>query len=253
MKRRDAAPILAAVLVLAPLAAVAAKDTTLGAEYGQDRLDNDTPDWHSTTLSLTHGDRDSVLNLEWRRIGRFGRRDDQWVLGGHAPVTDSVGLGAEVSGSADPTLLPQFAASFDVDVQLPAALVAHLGGRRADYPDDTATTLSAGLEYYLGAGRLAYSLINARLQSGDSGTAHVLNLDWYYRDDGSRVGLVGAVGDEATRISPAAVTVADVRSAALAGRHWLGRSWGATYAFSWTEQGDFYTRTGGTLGFLFRF
>lgn len=249
---RAAAGALAAALVLACPAGAASPDTTLAVEHGRDRLDTDAPDWRNTTVALTHAGNRSALNLEWRRIERFDTHDDQWVLGGHAPVTETVGLTVEFAGSSDPAVVPEFGTTFDVDVQLPYALVAHVGGRRADYPEDTATALVAGLEYYRGAGRVAYSLINARLQSGDSGTTHVLNGDFYY-GEGSRIGLVGAIGDEATRISPAAVLVADVRSVALVGRHWFGASWGASYVLSWTEQGDFYTRSGGTLGFLYRF
>ena len=250
--RNAAAGTLAAVLALASAATPAAGDTTLGVEHGLDRLDNDAPDWRNTTVALTRAAAHHSLNLEWRRVERFGEPDDQWVLGGHAPVTDEVGLTAEFSASPDPAVLPGFGTQFDIDVKLPYALVAHLGGRRADYPEDTATALVAGLEYYGGAGRLAYSLVNTRLQSGGSGAAHVLNADYYY-GEGSRTGLVAAIGEEAERVSPAAILVADVRSVAWVGRHWFGGSLGASYALAWTEQGDFYTRTGGTLGLLFRF
>jgi len=249
---RAAARWLAAVVALAPAAALAAPGTTLGVEHGRDTLDNDSPDWRSTTVSLAHAGSDGSLNLEWRGVERFGLHDDQWVLGGRSPITENVGLSVEFLGSADPALLPEFGTTFDIDVRLAPALVAHFGGRRADYPEDTATGLVAGLEYYRGAARAAYSLITSRLQSGDSGTAHVLQLDRYY-GDGSRIGVLAAVGDEATRTSPAAVVVADVRSLALVGRHWFGVSWGLAYTGSWTEQGDFYTRRGGALGLLFRF
>jgi YaiO family outer membrane protein len=131
-------------------------------------------------------------------------------------------------------------------------MVAHLVGRRAEYPEDTATGVGGGLEYYRGNGRLAYELLSTRLQHGDSGTAHVVHADWYYGEE-NRVGVAAAIGDEATRLSPDEVIVTDVRSVALAGRHWLHQRWGLAWAATWTEQGDFHTRTGGTLGILFRF
>jgi len=245
---------LAAVLflVLVPTAAMAEPRTTLGAEYGRDTLDNGSPDWSSTAVSLAHQGPDGSVNLEWRGVERFGLDDQQWVVGGHAPVSDTIGLGVEFVISADPVVLPEFGTMFDIDVRLPGAFVAHLGGRRADYPEDTSTALVAGLEYYRGALRAAASVVSARLESGDSGTAHVLQLDRYY-GDGSRIGLLGALGDEATRIGPGAVVVADVSSVAIVGRHWLGAAWGISYAVSRTEQGDFYTRRGGTLGLLFRY
>lgn len=247
-----AARALAALFALAPAAALAGSVTTLGLEHGRDHLDNGTPEWRNTTFSLVHGAGSEVLNLEWRGIERFGERDDQWVVGAHSAIDDTLGLGVEFAAAGDPAIVPEFGMRVDLDARLPGAVVAHLGVRAADYPDDKARTLVAGVEHYRGAVRVAYTLSNARLKSGDSGTAHVVNADWYY-GDGSRVGVVGATGDEATRVSPAAVIVTDVRSAAVVGHHWLGAAWGVSYACSWTEQGDFYTRTGGTLGLLYRF
>lgn len=246
---RAAAGALAAALALAPHGAIAG--TTLGATHEFESLDTG-PNWTRNIVSIERrASRDDVLNLEWRRIERFDVRDDEFMLGGHTRVADEIGLAVEFSGAESPAIVPEFATRIDVDVRLPDGFVCHLIGRRANYPEDTANGVGAGIEWYRGNGRLAYELVSTSLQQGDSGAAHVVHADWYYSDE-NRVGIAGAIGDEATRISADDVIVADVRSAALVGRHWLGARWGVAWAATWTEQGDFHTRTGGSLGILFR-
>ena len=246
-----AAATLAAALALASAPAAAAT-TTFGAAHEIEHLDTGG-NWDRTVVSLERrGGKHRSLLLEWRSIGRFDVRDDEFALGAHAPLTDGAGLAIEFSGAADPAIVPELAMRLDLDIKLSRGLVGHVIGRRASYPEDTTTGFGGGLEYYFGAWRLAYEAIATSLKQGDSGTAHIAHTDWYYGDE-NRVGLVAAFGDEATRLSPDAVIVTDVRSAALAGRHWPHPRWGVTWAASWTEQGDFHTRTGGTLGILFHF
>jgi YaiO family outer membrane protein len=244
------AAALGAAMFALPAAALA--DTTLGAEYGQDSLDNGTRDWRNTALTLVTGGRGSTLDLEWRTVERSGFHDDQWVAGGHTPLGKDFGLGIEFAGSSHPDLLPELGMRLDLDFQLPQGLVGHAGVRRSDYPQDTANAFSGGVEWYFASERLSYTLVNARLDSGGSGTVHVLEFDHYYGED-NRVGLIGASGQEATRIDPTLVVLSDVTTVALVGRHWLGASWGLGYDLHWVDQGDFYTRKGGTLGLLFRF
>lgn len=245
------AATLAAAFALAPWPAPAAT-TTLGAAREVEHLDTGG-DWTRTVVSLERrGGKHRSLLLEWRSVDRFEVRDDEFAFGAHAPLTEDIGLAVEFTGAGDPAIVPEFATRLDLDIKLPYGLVGHVIGRRASYPEDTATGFGGGLEYYFGAWRLAYEVITTSLKEGDSGTAHVAHADWYYGEE-NRVGLAGAFGDEATRLAPDAVIVADVLSAALAGRHWFDPRWGLAWAATWTEQGDFHTRTGGTLGILFRF
>lgn len=241
-----AAMILAALAVSPPLAA----DVLLTVEQTHEQLDGDRPAWRSTAIAATYaGDAGDGL-VEWREVGRFGVSDREWrvvAAGREGDIT----LTMEFSGSPDAELLPEFAAAFDLAVPVTKPLVLHGGVRRAIYTDEDATIYRAGFEYYVGAARASYTAVNGRLESGDAGTAHVAQGDWYYGEH-SRVGLVVAAGGEATRVDPTSVVVADVRSAALTGRHWFTGAWGISYVASWTEQGDFYTRWGGMLGLIFR-
>jgi YaiO family outer membrane protein len=59
-------------------------------------------------------------------------------------------------------------------------------------------------------------------------------------------------GREATSIGTG-VVLADVRTIAVFGRHWLNRNWSANYAIGHTRQGDFYTRNGISLGVDYAF
>lgn len=229
------------------------RHTVLGAEYGIESLDNNSPDWTSAALSVARfGTLRRALNAEWRRVERFDLSDSQFAIGGYAPMTSQIGLTLDASAGQGHGLLAKNSFSAELDLRLGESWVAHLGGKQSHFREEDTTVARAGLEFYRGAWRLAYTLVHGRLQSGDYGNSHIAQCDWYY-GDANRVGLLLAGGGEATRIDPNTVIVTDVRSAALTGRHWLAPAWGLSYALGWTEQGDFYTREGGSLGLLFRF
>ena len=244
-----AAATVLAVLALPPPAG-ATDEVLLSLEQGYETLDRDRPEWQSTALGAAWSGEAGAANVEWREVSRFGVSDRQWSVSGSG-VQHDITLTVEFSGSPDHELLPEYAAGFDLGVPVMKGLLAHAGARRAAYTEEDATIVRGGFEYYVGAARAAYTAVNGRLESGESGTAHVLQGDWYY-GEANRLGLVAAAGGEATRIDPDTVVVADVVSAALVGRHWIHGPWGISYVLSWTEQGDFYTRWGGVLGLIFR-
>ena len=248
-RTRTAAAVLAA-LALAPALHAADEGVLLSLEQGYETLDGDRPEWKSTALGAAWSGTSAAANVEWREVSRFGVSDRQGSIGGSGTWHD-ITLAVEASGSPDHELLPEYAAGFDLGVPVAKGLLLHAGARRAAYTQEDATLLRGGLEYYVGPARLAYTVINGRLESGESGTAHVIQADDYY-GAANRVGLVAATGGEATRIDPNTVVVADVLSAAVVGRHWIHGPWGVSYVLSWTEQGDFYTRWGGVLGLIFR-
>lgn len=243
--------MIAAVLAVAVRPA-GADQTILSLEHGVDRLDTAAPDWRATTLALAWRGAEHAWHAAWRDVERFGLADAQGLIGGRAALTEDLGVTVEVNASTEHAVLPEFGADLDLDLRVSRAVVLHLGARQARYPEDTAIAFAPGIELYHGDWRGAYTLINARLDDGASGTAHVVQLDRYYGDD-SRVGIVGVAGGEATRIDAGTVVVADVTSAALTGRHWFGRCIGVSYVYGWTEQGDFYSRQSSGLGLLVRF
>jgi YaiO family outer membrane protein len=238
----------AAVLLLA--AAPVRAEVLLSFERGHETLDGDRPAWRSSALAAHWSTARGGVRGEWREVSRFGVADREARLAGTAHQ-DGLTLTVEFTASPDHELLPEFSGGFELNVPVGAGFVANAGGRRSAYDEDDATVLRGGIEYYVGAARAAYTAVNGRLESGDSGTAHVIQADWYY-GDGNRLGAIAAAGGEATRIDRDTVVVADVISLALVGRHWLHGPWGLSYALTWTEQGDFYTRAGGVLGLLYR-
>lgn len=245
-RRAGAVALLAALALPPPLAA----EVLLTLEQGYEQLDGDRPEWLSTALAATYAGTAGDALVEWREVSRFDVSDREWRVVGAGRQGD-VTLSIEFSGSPDHELLPEYAAAFDLAVPVIKPLVLHGGARQAAYTQEDATIVRGGFEYYVGNARASYTAVYGRLESGDAGTAHVVQGDWYYGKR-SRLGAVFAAGGEATRIDPASVIVADVRSAALTGRHWFADAWGVTYVASWTEQGDFYTRWGGMLGLIFR-
>lgn len=218
-----------------------------------DNPDNNIPDWTSTNYSAAwYGTERRTLYGQWHRLQRFDVNDDQFVVGGYAPMSHRLGLSVEGSHSPEHRLVPQNSLSADLGLSLNDKLIAHIGGNQSHFSEEDANALQAGLELHRPTWRLSYTLTHGWLQSGESGNSHTAECDRYYGQN-SQIGLVLSTGAQPTRIDPDTVVVTDVRSATLSGRHWLGRAWGVSYAYGWTDQSDFYTRQGGSLGLLIRF
>lgn len=241
-----------ALALCAPTLQAQERTRQLELRVGGDQLSNDTPDWRNYEL---HGrwQREALsLRGSARQVERYGLDDQEYALGGDLRLGPDWVLGADLSTSPDHAFLPELAYSAQISWAAGAGWVLGLGGRHSEYSEDTVNLGILSVEKYVGSLRAAYSLFHGRIEGGGSGSTHVGQLDWFYRDE-SRVGLSYASGREVTRIDPLRVIAAKVSSLTLLGTHWFAPEWGLNWSLGYSEQGDFYDRSGAQLGLVYRF
>ncbi|MBU0588312.1 MAG: YaiO family outer membrane beta-barrel protein [Gammaproteobacteria bacterium] len=253
MLKKIASPLL---LATAPLwfsqaalaqAAAATPPNTLEMSHDQQNLSNNSPDWRETalrynrSLGVRHG-----LDLTVLQASRFGLNDEQLLLSYVRPLSDRVGLTADASASPGHNFLPQRSLALTLDYGFAPAWLAYVGLKNTRYTD---TTIEQGLlmvERYIGAFSVAAAWRPVQAL-GTATSSHELRGSYYYGDKNS-ITLLVSDGQESTQINSNQISLANVSTTALYGRHWISRDWALTYALNSTRQGDFYTRNGLRFG-----
>lgn len=222
----------------------------LGAETSS--LSNGSPDWHETSLRLSsQPEKRRIRSLGLRQTSRFGLDDHE--ISGQLTTPLSDRLTATVGGSISPThrVLAKYGLEGTLQYEFAPAWLVHggLSNRRYDNAHVDQATLM--LEHYFSSfsASLAWKPVRA---SGVGSSSTELRASYYYSDT-SFTGLIFSKGQEATSLAPGLVVLADVRSTALWGRHWLNRQWAVNYALASTRQGSFYNRNSVRLGAEYAF
>ena len=216
------------------------------------RLDRGQPDWSEATVQFSrHWSVREVAELGLVQARRFGSDDTQLQAGYSRPLGPR--LTGSVQAQASPTnrVLPRYGVGGQLQYELAPGWLAHAGARHVRYDDARVDQLRLGLEHYAGPFSLLAAWSPARALGRDAG-GFELRGAWYYGDDSS-VGVIAARGDEATALGPGQVVLADVRALALTGRHALSPGRWLVWGVNRTRQGDFYTRSGATLGLQLAF
>lgn len=242
----------ALVLATAALAMHGAQaETSVGFSLAADRLSNDTPDWHDTTVQILrqYGPRRTAA-LALTQTERFGLRDNQ--ISATAALPFGKAVVATVDGNVSNThrVLAKHAYGATLQVEFAPAWLIHGGTRTTRYDAERVNQGLLMLEHYFSSFSWAAGWRPARAfdTSAHSGE---LRGSYYYGDRNS-VGLILAGGKEAASIG-GNVSLTSMRSAVMAGRHWLTRDWALNYSIGHTRQGDFYTRNGLSLGLQYAF
>ena len=143
--------------------------------------------------------------------------------------------------------MPQFSLAARIDAAVGRGWVLNggLSGRRYDTGDVTIVT--AGIEKYMGAFRVAYTAFGAFL-GGEGSLSHAVTFDRTYgRGEDNLFGMTVSTGDELEQDAPE-LRVTEVRAISARGRHWIGRRIGLLYTIGVHEQGTDYTRRGAPPG-----
>lgn len=225
--------------------------TTIGVGVGREQLSNNSPDWHEHTLQLQHKfEKRHVAGLELSDIERFGMRDSRLGISYTQPLNGQ--LTATVDAALSPThrTIAKNALGAALQIEFAPAWLLHLGGRTTRYAAATVNQAIFGLEHYFTDFSWAATLRPARA-FGETAVSGDIRGSYYYGDRSS-ISLIAAAGDEATSIGNR-VTLAQVQTIALTGRHWLDRRWAVTYGANHTRHGGFYTRSGINLGLQYAF
>ena len=247
--------ILAAVLAQPAWAdAAAAGGATTHIELSADssRLSNGTPDWHETTLRLTHKlSRQSARTVELTQTRRFGLEDQEISGLLSTPLSDK--LTATVGGSLSPThrVLARQRLEGSLQYEFAPTWLIHGGLGQRRYDATRVEHASLMLEHYFSSFSVSAAWKPVRASGVRSESAE-LRFSYYY-GDANVAGLIVSSGQEATTTTPGTVVLADVRATALLGRHWLTRQWAVNYALARTQQGSFYTRNSVRLGAEYAF
>ncbi len=245
--------IISALVLATPFlvpTAHAQTELEFGAESSH--LSNGSPNWQAQSLRLTHKPAlREVRELTLTRTERFGLEDSQISGLYSSPLSDKLtaSLGANISPSH--RVLARQGVEGALQYEFAPAWLAHAGLATTRYDKTHVNQASLMLEHYFSSFSIAAAWRPVRA-SGVNSSGTELRGSYYY-GDANFVGVILTSGREATTVNANTVLLADVRAAALLGRHWVSRQWAVNYAITNTRQGSFYTRNSARLGVQYLF
>lgn len=206
-----------------------------------DRLDNNTPDWHSAYvyLGVPVAER-HLAYVSYARFDRFDLTDTQQAVGASIAFAGSWFASLDTRFSADPAFLPKSAIDINLGKRIGHDWVTSVGLAHRHYTGSEVFGAGATVERYFGKYRFAYLAQLAELNASVAIT-HRATFN-YYADRGSQYGLSIAGGKEVESVNAGEVLSTDVFAVALSGRHPLGRYLSIAWRIGVHRQGDFYVR-----------
>lgn len=220
---------------------------TVELSSDKQRLSNNSPDWQETTLRLNRslGQR-QLVELSLVQSNRFGLRDDQLQAVYAQALTDKSGVTVDASFSPTHNFLAQRSLGLTLNYEFAPAWLAYVGAKNTQYNDASVAQGMLMVERYISSFSVAAAWRPVQA-FGTTTSSQELRGNYYYGDK-NMVGLILSSGQEATQVSSALIALADVKSIALTGRHWVRRDWAFTYVLNSTQQGDYYSRNGLRIG-----
>lgn len=247
MKQLGCAALICCAAMAPALAETAGRPTTVEVAHEHESLTNGLDDWRENSLQIGHSYAPrQAVGLSLRQTRRFGLNDTAIGLTWSQPLDDRLTASLEASASPTHRVLARHALGANLQYEFAPAWLVHTGLKSTQYDNATVNQGLLMLEHYVSSfsGSLAWHPVSAL---GTHSHSTELRGHYYYGDK-SMIGLIVASGKEATTISNQKVALADVRSVALMGRHWVRGDWAVTYAVTRTRQGSFYNRNGVRLG-----
>lgn len=247
---RPAVALLLAALSAPSLAGPAYSE--IGATAGAEAITNNTAAWRHQDLTWQrrNGD-DSAYYVTAAHDERFDLNDSQIGGGLHMPVSRRWAFDARIDFSPQHNFLPRDSLLGGVDFTVRRGLIIHASMRHSRYRESQANVAALGVEAYVSAWRLAYTLYEGT-SAGASGASHLVEADWYYGNV-SFVGLALVHGREVERISATHLVVAPINGFTLKGKHALSAHWAITYTLGLSSLQGFYTRRGVSVGVVYRY
>lgn len=243
MKR---AAIFLPALALAAGAGATAPGDSVSLRLDTSHLDRGYAPWREQALAWRRAwQSGESLELGVAAIRRFDLEDQRLSLAWNQRLSKDLALSVEAAWSPSPQVLARSVAGARVSWNFQPQWVAYAGARTSDFREGAVHQGTLALERYVGPFSVTASWMPSRAL-GASTSAASLRGDWYYADRSS-VGVIAAQGREATRLGPASLVLAEVRTTALVGRHALSGPWSLGWGVERVHQGDFYTRTGASV------
>ena len=243
------AALLAPLFLSLPAAAQAPAATAHQVGFSTERsnLDNGYADWREAGLNYRYRwHRRGTVELGLRETRRFGLDDTEISAGATLPATDALTLELRATASDTHRVLPRHSYLASAQYEFRPAWLIHGTWRQTAYDATDVRQASLMLEHYFADFSAALALHHVRAL-GETTRAVELRGAWYYAE-GSSLAVYASSGDEATQVGGGTVALAKVRSVALVGRHTVAPRWTLEYGLHRSRQGDFYRRTGVSLG-----
>lgn len=243
--------------ILAALGATAAAQAgdlpsaTVRLSTSAEHLSNGTPDWRENSAGLQLGFAPhQSIDLSAGDVSRFGLHDNQFGASFTTPLSDTLAASVDASASGTHRVLARHAVGGELQYEFAHAWLVHAGARSTSFDSASVRQGLVALEHYFSdySVTLGWRPTHALGRSANGLEARAS----YYYGEHNAVTLIAAAGQEAASI-PGGVALTDVRSVALAGRHWLDRHWAVTWSAGRTRQGDLYSRNGVSLGAQYAF
>jgi YaiO family outer membrane protein len=235
------------VMAIPAYAGATPAQTSVELSAESSHLSSGSPDWRAQSLRLTHKlDQRNVRELTLTQTNRFDLNDIQVTGLYSAPLSGQLTgtLGASISPSH--RVLARHGVEGALQYEFAPAWLVHAGLAHNRF--DTANVMQANLmlEHYFSSFSVAAAWRPVRAL-GVSSSSRELRGSYYY-GNANFIGVIFSNGQEVTSVNTQTVLLADVRAAALLGRHWICPQCAVNYAITSTRQGNFYNRNSVRLG-----
>lgn len=238
-------------------------DQAVELGIGADQLSNNYSDWQlGYLLYEQRTERGHLFYTRYQHTERFSQRDNEWLVGAYLALDSDWLAQLEVGTSPTHNVRPELFGNAWLSRKLNEGYIASVGAHHSRWSTVNVSTSSQGysarLERYVGNWRWSYTARFDQLQgASESGLSHTATLSYYYDTvrarEPSNITFAVNSGEELEKVSPLNVVVTDVQGISLYGLHNTTKHWAWRWALTWQEQGDFYDRSGVTLGVRYRF
>lgn len=224
----------------------------LEAGAGAQTLGGGRGHWSQQDLALRAREVGGAAgSIEWRRVDRFGRVDQELGLQVRASPLPGWWAGIRVTRSPEHQMLPRRALRLELQRQPAAGWLVDAALQQSRHDAARVDSASLGVEAYRAAGGDADWRFAARISVGridnTRGSSLQLQID-RIGGDGSRLGLIVADGRESETDAAGSAFLVRQTTAALVARWPLGGRWALVGDLGATRVASTYWRRGGRLG-----
>lgn len=229
-----------------------ASSAEIAAGVGADFLDSGFRDWqHSYVRGAFFAHNDVRIRAEARRFERFNLVNTELSTGLTWTLTPRYTIDLEVGTTPSADFRPDNRYKAELYRNFDWSGGIGIGAEHQQWANSNSTSYFIEPDLYRGNFRYALRFSQVNLSNANSSLNTRATMGWYYGDL-SYVNVVVADGREIDVIGTTVIS-SNVRSVAMYGRHHLRRAWSFEYALSYTQQGNFYNRTGIEIGLHYKF
>ncbi|MFC3815033.1 tetratricopeptide repeat protein [Lysobacter sp. GCM10012299] len=220
------------------------KAAGLSATY--DALTGSYDPWRGLRVAFSNTARGHIGGFGYLGIDqRFGEVDYGVAVSLILPLGNDWELQPEFGVASEADFLPHYYVDMSVQRTISRIWLARASMRSSNYPDARVDRFAIEADRYGERWRSSY-IVNVTRLGGVDSLGYDIRVARPYGKQ-SEAGVQFVFGREATLTETGPVT-SDVRSCSVFGRHKLAESWRLNWTVTASEQGEFYSRYGVSLG-----